>query len=1079
MGRSTIPPALIELSNPSTPEAQVAALQSLKNEIVGHEQRKELAVTHGVIKPLAGLLRSEARKGGKRRRSQANGNGSGLFTESRRSLSEWSTEDELRFQATLVVGSLANGGPAFVAPMLAGNILPPLLEALRPSEAPAKLVTTTLKTLNQIVDAVAQEKPWVDMSETSSRSTLAFALREQLYVRPVIESLAEILSQPAGTMKANLQISLAVQLIMKTCQEENQKRMMVEYGNLDLLAGQLAAIAAADESTQDPDAKPATRDQLPRPCLSDVLEAIAAIIKDSHFYAARFLYSQPIQQLFGWPKDRATASYDGYGGTSQSSWDKLIPRVQTMTSKSDSYTKSWPALGSYTAANVENYGRLPSVESLQQPTGRGIITDESESPLFVWLMYVARRGEGRERLSACWLLALLKKFGERWPLNDPSKTTRERHFSYLIIPLVVKMIEESSPTSDHAKKAYAAGPAAKEEMRTVLERSPLVLAELVSSNKALQSAAVDARIMPTLVQILKRSFDTVTTNTKPLWQPKSSSYEVKDPMVDPASSTLGRSGLSADVLHAFKYRESVLLALAALAGDQDGLRKLVIEMGAATHIIEAMVPYSENNEPGAAPTSAKDGNPEPVLIAACKVTRSLSRSVSVLRTSLIDHGVAQPVYELLMHPSVKVQIAATEVITNLVLEMSPMRPEIIEAGVLRALCEQCRSANFNLRFGSLWALKHLCLGLPQDMKKQCLDELGVGWLVQVLNGEPSKPAMGTPNAAGEQVDLLNSVDEPHMDLDEDLSDEEDEDTMADSIPSMSRLQRPGSRYTSATNIRDRLQHIKNDEQDARINDERNEIRIQEQALDFLRNFISEDQTTGEMIDHLLKAFGHTRFFELLDAKIRPKNSSASTSSQPQPQPSTVAPTYWSNTAQRAATNLAAQQLSQHINWTNYPAAELVLATTFVLVHLANGRPAHRSLLISQTSLMQHVLPLCTHHRREVRALCAWFLNNLLWLEDSSDEAATRERAHLLRNLGFEEGAKLLAKDMDLDVRERVKPVIDQFARLLGEGHTGMGMGRSGTYGSASGQGFGGSEGGGMSGLGRLGGLSGWDRGSRG
>jgi hypothetical protein len=143
--------------------------------------------------------------------------------------------------------------------------------------------------------------------------------------------------------------------------------------------------------------------------------------------------------------------------------------------------------------------------------------------------------------------------------------------------------------------------------------------------------------------------------------------------IDPASSTLGRSGLSADVLHAFKYRESVLLALAALAGDQDGLRKLVIEMGAATHIIEAMAPYADKT-PSAASNTVKEGNPEPVLIAACKVTRSLSRSVSVLRTSLIDHGVAQPVYELLKHPSVKVQIAATEVITNLVLEMSPMRP---------------------------------------------------------------------------------------------------------------------------------------------------------------------------------------------------------------------------------------------------------------------------------------------------------------------------------------------------------------------------------------------------------------------
>lgn len=112
MGRSAIPPALIELSSPSTPEAQLAALQSLKNEIVGHEQRKELAVTHGVIRPLSGLLRAEARKGGKRRRGQSNGHGSGLFSESTQSSassSQWTTEDELRFQATLVVGSLANG----------------------------------------------------------------------------------------------------------------------------------------------------------------------------------------------------------------------------------------------------------------------------------------------------------------------------------------------------------------------------------------------------------------------------------------------------------------------------------------------------------------------------------------------------------------------------------------------------------------------------------------------------------------------------------------------------------------------------------------------------------------------------------------------------------------------------------------------------------------------------------------------------------------------------------------------------------------------------------------------------------
>jgi len=368
------------------------------------------------------------------------------------------------------------------------------------------------------------------------------------------------------------------------------------------------------------------------------------------------------------------------------------------------------------------------------------------------------------------------------------------------------------------------------------------------------------------------------------------------------------------------------------------------------------------------------------------------------------------------------------------------------------------------------------------MKIQCLDELGVGWLVQVLNGEPSKPAMGTPNAAGEQVDLLNAMDEPHMDVDEDVSEEEeDEDTMADSIPSMGRLQRPGSRYTSATNIRDRLQQIRNDEQDTRLNGERDDIRIQEQALDFIRNFISEEQSTGEMIDHLLKSFGHSRFFELLDAKIRPKNSSSSASSSQtsQSQASPAGPTYWSNPAQRTSFSPVSQQQQQH-NWSNYPASELVLATVYVLVHIANGRPHHRSLLISQTTLMQHVLPLLSHSRREIRAMCAWFLQNLLWQEDSSDEGPTRERAQMLRNQGFEEGAKRLAADMDQDVKERARTVNDMFAKYLTDNH-GHGQ-RGGGYGS-QGQGFGGGDGSGMGGLsgigGRLGGLHGWRHDSRG
>lgn len=117
MGRSAIPPALFELLQSGSPEGSVDALRKLKNEIVGHEQRKELVVSFGVVKPLAVLLE---KKGGKRRRGVTNGS-TGAPRESER-VQAWTANDESRFQATLVVGSLANGeSPAWLERGVRGN----------------------------------------------------------------------------------------------------------------------------------------------------------------------------------------------------------------------------------------------------------------------------------------------------------------------------------------------------------------------------------------------------------------------------------------------------------------------------------------------------------------------------------------------------------------------------------------------------------------------------------------------------------------------------------------------------------------------------------------------------------------------------------------------------------------------------------------------------------------------------------------------------------------------------------------------------------------------------------------------
>ena len=120
MARSSIPPALLELRSPTSPSAQVEALRDLKNEIVGHDQRKELAVRHGVVAPLARILRAEARRGGKRRARGGVANGSTVTAAGssaagssaagpERREREWGCEEEMRLQATVVVGSLALG----------------------------------------------------------------------------------------------------------------------------------------------------------------------------------------------------------------------------------------------------------------------------------------------------------------------------------------------------------------------------------------------------------------------------------------------------------------------------------------------------------------------------------------------------------------------------------------------------------------------------------------------------------------------------------------------------------------------------------------------------------------------------------------------------------------------------------------------------------------------------------------------------------------------------------------------------------------------------------------------------------
>lgn len=107
MTRGSASDALFELRSPSSVQAQLEALKQLKNEIVGHDQRKELIIRNGVVLPLVRILDGGRRKGPKRRRTETNGHKP--VTDSGPGEEIWTLQDEVRLEAIMVAGSLSFG----------------------------------------------------------------------------------------------------------------------------------------------------------------------------------------------------------------------------------------------------------------------------------------------------------------------------------------------------------------------------------------------------------------------------------------------------------------------------------------------------------------------------------------------------------------------------------------------------------------------------------------------------------------------------------------------------------------------------------------------------------------------------------------------------------------------------------------------------------------------------------------------------------------------------------------------------------------------------------------------------------
>jgi hypothetical protein len=208
MVQATSIAAIEALKTADSAYQQIESLRQLKNSIVGHDQRKELAVKQGVLESLVKIV-SSSRTGGY--------NGASEHTQPQ------AQQDEARLQATIILGSLAAGGTAYVPPLIAAGVVKTLLRTLQQEDTP-KLVTATLQALRKL------SASWKLSLETNEG---ADTLDLDTFNDESTETFLKILQKPFSQGPASQQLGLVCDIITLAAHDDGVKSHLTGCGILD------------------------------------------------------------------------------------------------------------------------------------------------------------------------------------------------------------------------------------------------------------------------------------------------------------------------------------------------------------------------------------------------------------------------------------------------------------------------------------------------------------------------------------------------------------------------------------------------------------------------------------------------------------------------------------------------------------------------------------------------------------------------------------------------------------------------------------------------------------------------------
>lgn len=809
----------------------LATLHYIKNSLIGHDQRKEDAVRSGLIEPLAAIISQPSLGDG----TTTNGDVAAGNTES-------IEQHETKRQAVLIIASLASGGPSFVSPLLSVDILKQLL-VLITTEGDVNLVTDALRAVRDLTVS------WASLEITDVESSTS----EKILFSTDSQSLFETAVPKIASLQSPRHDRLLCDIIANACEFSSG----VFLATKDYVIQYLLSLVAIHqtEATHTGDVTAASH-RLPQELVSSIFRALSNVLTHSTHSANNAFQSLSELLAHEQPSSKPTHSTNGKPG------EKV----------------SQPSAYKGQPGGRRTFVDLP--DNFTHKRFADTFTDREQNTI-TWSIETARSLPGAARLSVLRLLTTLNAVladTERNKLTEVSAEQKVRArcglLARCVVPLSVRLIQDCS------EKSIGKSREAKEEERFVREQACSVLASLIRDHRELQVAAVEAGAIKFICPLLRRSFDHIYL-PKPIWTPQTMSDQGL-----PDVCRMGPSGLPSKIVHVMKCRAGALEALAALADRDDEHRKAIVDSGIINCVVDSLKPFPSD----AKSWTTTNGNTAAVILAACKAAQNMSRSVSLLRTSLIDAGVARPILDLLTHPDTRVQIAATDVCANLVLDVSPMREQLTASGVIDTLCEHTKSGSPALKFSSLWALKHSVLEASVEQRKKTLQNLGVEWLAdtivgntQLTNATADKAVSGvtlrSANAAGDKVDLLNpsgmDVDDVGMqsdDNDEELEEGEDEDGElyfdeasqthyhASSIRSTLH---PATKTSSTALPSFDISSI-----DPTLQAQRDDVALQQQALDFLRNLLN-GESCSEMVGHLFEQFGQDRLLTMLTEKLSP------------------------------------------------------------------------------------------------------------------------------------------------------------------------------------------------------------------